>query len=45
MLDTHSKYDVAFVPGKPLYITVATYNRTQGRHSEHIKPIRVVLEP
>ncbi len=45
VLDTGSKYDVAFVPGEPVYITVAGYNRTQTRHSEHIKPIRVVLEP
>ena len=45
VLDTGSKYDVAFVPGEPVYVTVATYNRTQTRHSEHIKPVRVVLEP
>jgi thiosulfate reductase cytochrome b subunit len=45
VLDTGSKYDVAFVPGEPVYITVATYNRSQTRHSEHIKPVRVVLEP
>ena len=38
-------YDVAFVPGKPVYITVATYNRVQTRHSEHIKPVRVMLQP
>ena len=44
-LDTHSKFDVAFVPGRPLYITLATYNRTQVRHSEHIKPVRAVLQP
>ena len=45
VLDTGSKYDVAFVPNQPLYITVAAYHRTQTRHSEHIKPVRVVLEP
>jgi thiosulfate reductase cytochrome b subunit len=45
VLDTGSKHDVAFVPGEAVYITVATYNRTQTRHSEHIKPVRVVLEP
>ena len=38
-------YDVPFVPGKPLYLTVASYHRTQTRHSEHIKPIRILLEP
>ena len=45
VLDTGSKYDVAFVPGKPVYITVSTYNRAQSRHSEHIKPVRVMLQP
>ena len=38
-------YDVAFVPGRPVYITVATYNRAQTRHSEHITPVQVMLQP
>jgi hypothetical protein len=45
VLDTKSTFDVAFVPGKAVYITVATYNRTQTRHGEHIKPVRLVLQP
>jgi cytochrome b subunit of formate dehydrogenase len=45
VLDTGSRHDVAFLPGEPVYITVAIYNRTQTRHSEHIKPVRVVLQP
>ena len=45
LLDTGSQYDVAFVPGEPVYITVATYNRTQTRHGEHITPVRVLLRP
>jgi hypothetical protein len=45
VLDTKSKFDVAFVPGKPVYISVATYNRTQTRHGEHIRPVRLVLQP
>jgi len=45
VLDTGSRYDVAFVPGEPVYITVATYNRTQTRHGEHITPVRVMLQP
>jgi hypothetical protein len=45
VLDTGSKYDVAFVPGEPVYVTVASYNRAQVRHSEHIKPVRVMLQP
>jgi len=44
-LDTGSPYDVAFVPGEPVYITVATYNRTQTRHGEHITPVRVMVQP
>lgn len=43
VLDTGSKYDVAFNFNRPVYITVATYNRTQTRHGEHISPIKVVL--
>jgi thiosulfate reductase cytochrome b subunit len=45
VLDTKSAYDVPFVPGEPVYLTVATYNRTQVRHGEHIKPIRLMLQP
>jgi thiosulfate reductase cytochrome b subunit len=45
VLDTKSTYDVPFVPGQPVYITVAVFNRVQTRHSEHIKPVRVMLQP
>lgn len=45
LLDTGSDYDVAFVPGQPVYISVATYNRAQTRHSEHITPVQVMLQP
>lgn len=44
VLDTKSKYDVAFNFERPVYLSVATYNRTQTRHGEHIRPVRVVLE-
>jgi hypothetical protein len=44
-LDTGSPFDIAFAPGRPVYISVAAYNRTQTRHSEHIRPVRVVVEP
>jgi thiosulfate reductase cytochrome b subunit len=44
ILDTGSRYDVAFTPGKPVYITVAIYNRTETRHSEHIRAVRVMLD-
>jgi hypothetical protein len=36
---------VAFSPARPVYLSVATYNRNQTRHGEHIEPVRVVLEP
>lgn len=45
LLDTGSPYDVAFVPGEPVYISVAIYNRTQTRHGEHITPVQVILQP
>jgi len=45
VLDTKSAFDVAFSTERPVYISVATYNRTQTRHSEHIRPVRVVLQP
>jgi Ethylbenzene dehydrogenase len=45
VFDTQSKYDVPLEFGKPIYITIAAFNRTQIRHSEHIKPIRFVMQP
>jgi hypothetical protein len=44
VLDTKSQYDVPFIPGKPVFITVVPFNRTQTRHSEHIEPVRVLLQ-
>ena len=44
LLNTQSQYDVAFTPEKPVYISVAPFNRTQIRHAEHHKPVRVVLQ-
>jgi hypothetical protein len=44
-LNTHSKYDVKFNPGKSVYMSVAAFNRTETRHSEHLRPIRVFLQP
>jgi thiosulfate reductase cytochrome b subunit len=45
LLDTGSDKDVAFVLGKPVYISVATYNRTQTHHGMHMTPVRVMLQP
>jgi hypothetical protein len=44
VLDTKSEFDVAFSTERPVYLTVATYNRSQTRHSEHIKPVQLTLE-
>lgn len=44
-LDTQSEFDVAFSTKRPVYLSVATFNRTQIRHSEHIRPIKVTLNP
>jgi hypothetical protein len=43
-LDTKSEFDVAFSTERPVYLTLATYNRSQTRHSEHIKPVQLTLE-
>jgi hypothetical protein len=44
LLDTGSRYDVAFRLDKPVYVSVAAFNRTQTRHSQHIRPLQLVLE-
>jgi thiosulfate reductase cytochrome b subunit len=44
VLDTKSPYDVALTPGKPVSLSIAAFNRTQTRHSEHLKPIRLLLQ-
>jgi hypothetical protein len=45
VLDTRSKHDVAFRMDRPVYFSVAAYNSAQTRHTEHIEPIRLDLEP
>jgi hypothetical protein len=45
VLDTKSQYDVPFLPGRPVYLSVAAFNRTATRHSEHLRPLRIVLRP
>lgn len=39
VFDTRSAFDVAFSTERPVYLTLAPYNRAQTRHSEHIKPV------
>jgi hypothetical protein len=45
VLDTKSKFDVALKPGKSVYMSVAAFNRTETRHSEHLKPIQLQFQP
>jgi hypothetical protein len=44
-LDTLSPYDIPFQAGKPVFLSVAAFNRTAIRHSEHLRPVRVLLRP
>jgi hypothetical protein len=44
LLDTGSEYDIAFGPEREVFLWVAVFNHTQTRHSQHLHPIRVVLE-
>ena len=43
-LDTKSKYDLALIKDRPLYMWVAVFNHTQTRHSQHLHPVRVVMQ-
>jgi hypothetical protein len=45
VFDTKSKYDIGFKPGESVYLSVAAFNRTETRHSEHLRPIRLQLQP
>jgi cytochrome b subunit of formate dehydrogenase len=44
LLDTGSEYDVPLVEDQPVYLWVAVFNHSQTRHSQHLHPVRVVLE-
>lgn len=43
-LDTHSKYDIALAKGEETFLWVAVFNHTQTRHSQHLHPVRLVVE-
>lgn len=43
-LDTGSEYDIPFVRGRAVFLWVSVFNHTQTRHSQHLRPLRVVLE-
>lgn len=44
LLDTGSAYDVALVKEQPTYLWVSAFNHSRTRHSQHLHPLRVVLE-
>lgn len=43
-LDTGSKYDIALKQDQPTYMWVAVFDHAQTRHSQHIHPVRIVVE-
>ena len=44
-LDTGSEFDVAFAPEEPLHLWLAAFDHAQTRHTYHLRPVRVALEP
>jgi len=44
VFDTGSKYDVAFAKGDEAYLWVAVFNHNQTRHSQHLHPVKLVVE-
>ncbi|WP_151636081.1 ethylbenzene dehydrogenase-related protein [Noviherbaspirillum aerium] len=43
-LDTGSKYDVALTKERPTYLWVAVFDHTQTRHTQHLRPVRLLME-
>jgi hypothetical protein len=43
-LDTGSEFDVPLAEDRHTYLWVAVFNHTQTRHSQHLHPIRLLLE-
>ncbi len=43
-LDTGSEYDTALKPGEPVYLWVSVFDHLQTRHSQHLHPLRLVME-
>jgi hypothetical protein len=43
-LNTGSKYDQPFEPGRDLYMWVAVFDHTQTRHTRHPRPVRIAVE-
>ena len=43
-LDTGSKFDVPLSKDAPTYLWLAAFNHSQTRHSQHLHPVRLVLQ-
>jgi cytochrome b subunit of formate dehydrogenase len=43
-LDTGSQYDVALAENRPVYLWVVVFDHAQTRHSQHLHPVKLVLE-
>ena len=43
-LDTESKYDIAFNKTEPLYMWLGVFDHTQTRHSQHLHPVKIMLQ-
>lgn len=44
-LASASKYDVDFTAKKPLYMWVSVFDRNQTRHTRHVRPVRIDVQP
>ncbi|MGH6885496.1 MAG: ethylbenzene dehydrogenase-related protein [Geminicoccales bacterium] len=44
LLDTGSQFDLPLAPGRDAYLWVAVFNHNQTRHSQHLHPVRLVLD-
>lgn len=44
-LKSTSKYDVDFTEAKPLYMWVSVFDRSQVRHTRHVRPVKLELRP
>lgn len=44
LLDTGSEFDVPLTANAAVYLWVAVFNHSQTRHSQHLHPVRLVLE-
>lgn len=42
--DTGSKYDVAIAKDEDTFLWVAVFNHSQTRHSQHLQPVKLVVE-